>query len=130
MTQKLTKENQTQFAQAEPILEEVVNHDDEAVILAQLARKKKRRLLVGSIGGLLLLIYLLIRLLPSPTPPEVSGPEPTPSVTPMPVDTTLFGRIQRARENVEAIDFYQADLSFPQIEREIFLDPPDPNATR
>lgn len=117
-------DNQTQFAQVEPILAEVVNRDDEAVILSKKKKTRQRRLIFGGLLMLGVLILLILELTPGPAPTLMDGVAPTPTVTPIPIDQSLLGRIQRGRANMEAIDLYQADLSYPPIDVAIMLDEP------
>ncbi len=120
----LKKDSQTQFAQIEPIFEEVVSREDVAILLAKKKKSRQRKILFLGLFIIGVVLMILLEMQPGPAPTIVNVPAPSATPTPLPVDQSLLGRIQRARANVESIDLYQADLSYPPIDNEIMLDAP------
>lgn len=116
------RENQTQFAQVEPIFEEVVSREDEAVLLAKKKKSRQRKIMFLGLFTIGVVLMILLEMQPGPAPTIVNVPAPSATPTPLPVDQSLLGRIQRARASMESIDLYQADLSFPPIDNQIMLD--------
>ena len=120
----LKKDSQTQFAQIEPIFEEVVSREDVAILLAKKKKSRQRKILFLGLFIIGVVLMILLEMQPGPAPTIVNVPAPSATPTTLPVDQSLLGRIQRARANVESIDLYQADLSYPPIDNEIMLDAP------
>lgn len=117
-------ENQTQFAQAEPIFEDAVSREDEAVLLAKKKKSRRRKIMFLGLFLVGVILMILLELQPGPAPTVVIVAAPTPTPTVPPVDQSLLGRIQSARASMESIDLYQSDLSYPSIDPEIMLDQP------
>lgn len=121
---KKTRDNQTVFTGQEPLLEEVGGHEDEAVVVARLQRKKRIKFFSWGIVCLFLCLFVLSRLIPKATPSQVVVEPPVPTPTLAPTDMSLTARLKRARLEVKAVDFNQADTSFPFIDQKIYLDDP------
>ena len=118
------KDNQTQFAQAEPILEEIVSRDDEVVLKAKKKASRRKKIIFLGLIFFGLILMILFEMRPGPAPTIMNVPAASPTPTPLPIDESLIGRIQRARASMESIDLYQSDLSFPPIDAAILLDEP------
>lgn len=118
------KDNQTQFAQVEPIFEEVVSREDEEVLRAKKKKARQNKMIFFGLIFVGVLLMILLELQPGPSPTIMNVPAPSPTPTAVPVDQSLLGRIQRGRASMESIDLYQADLSYPPIDAEIMLDVP------
>lgn len=125
-----TQHNQTTFSQDAPILDmgledaQKLKYQREQALKPKLVWFKRPKVIILlSLIVLSLLIGLIIlanTMMPQAEPPVAI--EPTPTVMPYKEDLSLSEQIKSHKLEFKKLDFQEANLAFPQVDRDIAIE--------
>lgn len=124
-----TTDNQTEFGHVAPIMD--TSLEDAWALKIQRDRALQPKIVWFKRPKIIAFIFLVVLLLAvglsvfissmapqSPTPKPLS---PTPTPVPYQTDITLIEQINLVKKDLEKLDFQEANLALPQIDRDISI---------